>query len=138
MTSGVTSRQTLSKSERISKQLLIDELFGSGRSTSMTSFPLRVVFMEKGQRAGNPAVQIMVSVPKHLLKHAVDRNRVKRQVREAYRLQKASLTELMNGRADMQLLMAFIWMDSELHPSSEVTRKVGNLMLRIGERLCKQ
>lgn len=138
MTSGVTSRQTLSKSERISKQLLIDELFGSGRSTSMTSFPLRVVFMEKGQRADNPAVQIMVSVPKRLLKHAVDRNRVKRQVREAYRLQKASLTELMNGRADMQLLIAFIWMDSELHPSSEVTRKVGSLMLRIGERLCKQ
>ena len=104
----------------------------------MTSFPLRVVFMEKGQRADNPAVQIMVSVPKRLLKHAVDRNRVKRQVREAYRLQKASLTELMDGRAGMQLLMAFIWMDNNLTDSQKVELCVVNLLRRIAERIGKE
>lgn len=137
MTNGVPSRQTLSKCERISKRLLIDELFGSRRSTSMTAFPLRVVFIEKAERGDNPAVQVLVSVPKRYLKHAVDRNRVKRQVREAYRKQKQSLVELMDGRTDKQLLVAFVWIDSALHPSDEVHQKVGNLLLRIGERLCR-
>ena len=137
MTNGVPSRQTLSKCERISKRLLIDELFGSRRSTSMTAFPLRVVFIEKAERGDNPAVQVLVSVSKRYLKHAVDRNRVKRQVREAYRKQKQSLVELMDGRTDKQLLVAFVWIDSALHPSDEVHQKVGNLLLRIGERLCR-
>ena len=53
----------------------------------------------------------MVSVPKRCLKHAVDRNRVKRQVREAYRTNK----HLLQPKEGQALLIAFIWMDNQLH-----------------------
>ena len=57
----------------------------------MAAFPLRVVYVNKERAHGEVPVQILISVPKKRFKHAVDRNRVKRQVREAYRLHKQVL-----------------------------------------------
>ena len=61
----------------------------------MAAFPLRVVYVNKERAQGEVPVQILISVPKKRFKHAVDRNRVKRQVREAYRLHKQVLYEAL-------------------------------------------
>ncbi len=76
--------------------------------------------------------QLMISVPKRNFKHAVDRNRVKRQVREAYRHNKQLLT-LPDGKC---AAMAIIWLDNRHYTSLTVTAKVCNLLKKASESLC--
>ena len=121
-----------SKRERIISKRLIEKLFENGHSHSLTVFPLRAVYQVFNSSGDNPA-QILVSVSKRHFKHAVDRNRVKRQIREAYRLNKRRLGSPMpQGR---QLAIAFIWMNGELLPSTRVTNSVTTILKKIGERL---
>ena len=80
-------------------------------------------------------VQVLVSVPKKHFKRAVKRNRVKRQVREAYRKHKSFVTLRVNEQTDKQLLIAFIWLSNELMNSVTIEQRVCNLLQRIGERI---
>lgn len=122
---------SLGKEERISSMKLIDKLFQGGHSRSMTAFPLRLVYMKYVREGACPPAQMLVSVPKRCFKRAVKRNRVKRQVREAYRTNK----HLLQPKEGQALLIAFIWMDSTLYPSEAVEHKVKNLLIRLNERL---
>ena len=122
---------------------LIDRLFVGGGSKSMSCFPLRLVFMvldhndealeNNGANADVADAQMLVSVPKRCFKHAVDRNRVKRQVREAYRRHR----DLYENPEGKYLAMAFIWLDHQHHDSAEVDENVGGLLRRLGEKLAK-
>ena len=125
---------TLPKKERLCNRKEIDQLFG-GSSRSLAAYPLRVVYtmVPRGQD-GVPA-RMMVSVPKRCFKRAVKRNRVKRQVREAYRRHKDTLTDAMAGKDDRQLLVAFLWIDSRPHDSRNVEAKVENLIRRMAEKI---
>ena len=112
---------------------LIDELFGGGHSRSVAAFPLRAVFMQRPRGAHDEPLQMLISVPKKYFHHAVDRNRVKRQVREAWRLHKSLLAEAL--ASDKQLLIAFVWTSDTLLPTSAVHERVANLTRRITEKL---
>lgn len=91
MTAG---KHTFGKEEHIVSKLQIDRLFSKGGSRALSAFPIRVVYRLYDRPEYDPvAVQVLLSVPKRHLKHAVARNRVKRQLREAYRLQKEILAE---------------------------------------------
>ena len=120
---------TFSKRERIVSRKLIEQLFSKGSSHSTSAFPLRIVYIEV-QRDKEP-VQILVSVSKRHFKHAVDRNRVKRQVREAYRHHKQLLTERIPD--DKALALAFIWLADELFDSRRVERSVKRLLEKVAE-----
>ena len=61
------------------------------------------------------------------------RNRVKRQVREAYRLNKDILLQALADQPH-GMVLAFIWLDKELHSSEEIGRKMRNLLHRIAEK----
>jgi len=117
-------RQTFSKSQRLCSRTLIDRLFAHAGSKSVTAYPIRAVF----RKADTEQTQILLSVPKRLFKHAVDRNRVKRQLREAYRTQYQSLLP-----ADQTLHIAFIWLSDKHHPSAVIAAKMRNLLNRIAE-----
>ncbi|MBQ7420909.1 MAG: ribonuclease P protein component [Prevotella sp.] len=125
----------LSKEERICSKKLIDRLFGGGLSHSMAAFPLRVVYLEMEQNEKEPLVQILVSVPKRCFKRAVKRNRVKRQVREAYRYHKKILTDVLLEGDNRRIALAFVWLDDKLYASSDVEQRVVNLLERVSERL---
>jgi ribonuclease P protein component len=101
-------KHTLKKEERISSQKEIDFVFAQGNS--FTVFPLRIVYLERRPIAGGE-VAIFVSVPKRKFKHAVDRNYIKRLIREAYRLNKRSLEWIKNK--DTGLLIAFLFVGNE-------------------------
>ena len=136
--------ERFSKRERLCSKKLIDTLFGTGRSHAMTAFPLKVVYRlvdnvtETTASAGavtETNVQVLISVPKKHFKRAVKRNRVKRQVREAYRKHKSYVTLRVKELTDKQLLIAFIWLSNELTDSVTVDQRVYNLLQRIGERI---
>ncbi len=124
---------TLNKRERMVSRKLIETLFGGGCSISMAAFPLRVVCMKKERNGDDAPVQLLVSVSKKRFKHAVDRNRVKRQVREAFRMHKQLLYEALP--VTDQLLIAFIWLSNQHCPTQVVDKRVTNLLQRIVEKL---
>ena len=130
---SAAERFTLSKEERICSKKLINELF-TGNGRSMTVFPLRVVFMKRTIVDDQPRAAMLVSVPKRYFKHAVDRNRVKRQVREAFRRNKSIITQNLTDDHDA-VAMAFVWLTNEKYPSSEVENRMVRLLTRISECL---
>ncbi|MBL4569060.1 MAG: ribonuclease P protein component [Flavobacteriaceae bacterium] len=76
---------TLGKEERLKSKKLIEKIYEQGKSIKV--FPLRMVYLQTVHTSEFPA-QVGVSVPKRNFKHAVDRNRIKRLLRETYRKQK--------------------------------------------------
>ncbi len=123
------------KRERLCSMKLTDRLFNGAGSLSMAAFPIRMVWIEKEREAQEPPVQIMVSVSKSHFKHAVKRNRVKRQLREAYRLAKLPLMEKIEKTPQRTLLIAFIWLADELYSSAAVASRMEQLLLRLMEKL---
>lgn len=128
---SAAERFTLSKEERICSKKLINELF-TGNGRSMTAFPLRVVFMKRTIVDDQPRAAMLVSVPKRYFKHAVDRNRVKRQVREAFRRNKSIIIQNLTDDHEA-VAMAFVWLTDEKFPSSEVENRMVRLLTRISE-----
>lgn len=126
---------TLKKRERLCSMKLIERLFNGAGSHSMAMFPIRVVWMEKERDEHEPPVQMLVSVSKRHFKHAVKRNRVKRQVREAYRQAKSPLYVQLEQTPQRAVLIAFIWLSDELYSSVEVAGCMQKLIQRIKERL---
>jgi len=114
---------TLSKEERLCSRKVLEELFRGGHQ-SVSAYPIRAVFMPSEQTG----VRVMFSVSKRHFKRAVKRNLIKRQLREAYRLQKELLQPLEGG-----LDIALIWTSNELLPTDKVSQKIHNILQRIEE-----
>ncbi|MGB3607814.1 MAG: ribonuclease P protein component [Psychroserpens sp.] len=74
------------KKEKLKSQKLIEQLFSEGKSVS--AYPLRLVYLKTNFEVDNIQFKTGVSVSKRNFKKAVDRNRIKRLLREAYRLNK--------------------------------------------------
>ena len=122
---------TFPKAEHLCLKKEIEELFTAG-SQSATLFPLRTTFRVKPYSGNGPRVKVLISVSKRKFKHAVDRNRAKRQVREAYRLQKHVLLErLPEG---MALNMAFIWLSDKPVCSQLVHSRMLTALQRVAEK----
>lgn len=92
------------KSQHLCGEVVISQLFREGKTFLV--FPLRVVYrvmprdvetqyIASSKRA---TVKVLTSVPKKQFKHAVDRNRFKRLIRETYRLQKCELVDALDAR----------------------------------------
>jgi ribonuclease P protein component len=84
----MTKRYGFGKKDKLKSRKQIEELFASGKSFSMP--PLRVTYRFL-PADHDPGLQVGVTASKKYYKKAVDRNRVKRLIREAYRLQKEEL-----------------------------------------------
>jgi ribonuclease P protein component len=87
---------SLSKNEKLKSRKQIDDLFATGKSVSV--FPVRVSYKFSPAMEEESILQIGVTASRRNFKRAVDRNRAKRLLREAYRLQKTALVQLMNER----------------------------------------
>ncbi len=111
----------LPRSERLKSRKTIGRLFDRNEAgnASFPAFPLRVVlFREKEEGSAYP--EILISVSKRSFKKAVDRNRIKRLIREAYRLQKTPLP----GKT----YMAFLFTGKEVPGFGQVERAVGAIL----------
>ena len=104
------STAKFSKGERIVSRRQIEKLFGGG-NRSMAAYPVRMVYMSMSRASHDEAVQVLVTVSKRHFKHAVRRNRVKRQLREAYRANKHLLYDVLQHMPDRSLaLMKSGWL----------------------------
>lgn len=79
-------RYGLCKADKLCSATAIAMLFGSADSYAALSYPLRVVSRPNAGRRSGGDVAFMITVPKKRLRHAVDRVKMRRRIREAYRL----------------------------------------------------
>ncbi len=126
------TRNTFKKSERLCSRILMDHLF-QGDNRTASSYPIRAVFLPV-EEAVQKGVSILISVPKKRFHDAVDRNRVKRQIREAYRKNKHALVEQV-AQSGKGLLVAFIYVAAEIESTEYVEKRVVRLLDKIGAEL---
>lgn len=124
---------TLRKPERLHYDKVIGRMFQDA-SGSFTVFPLRVVYL-KDRSLGVPS-SILVSVSKRRFKHAVDRNRIKRQIRESFRLEKDDLNAFLEAH-DERLAIAFVYLSSEHTDTELIHRSVRSSIKRLKAQLDK-
>ncbi|EON78489.1 Ribonuclease P protein component [Lunatimonas lonarensis] len=103
------------KSERLHSRKSIKELFD--KSSSFFLFPFKVIFFPLDSL---PADRVLISVSKKRLKKAVDRNWIKRRIREAYRLNK----QLLAGKPGSHKHIGIIYVSSELMDYKEINKKL--------------
>ena len=116
------------KQERLSSKKLIDALFTKGASFYFYPFSIRFLFVDE-----NEAHQFMVSVSKRNFKRAVDRNRIKRLVRESYRLNKHLLDDVIpKGK---YLLIAYIYTGKEIHSFDFIKSKLVDSFGRLKSKI---
>lgn len=136
------------KSERLNSAKVIDQLFqgNSGRESiggSLAAFPLRCVWKAIEIRNSDLVpVSVLIVAPKKRLRHAVDRNRMKRQIREAYRLHKHILWDAVEKRSEatgecFMVAMALLCISDAPVESLRVEKAVVKALTRIAEALQK-
>jgi ribonuclease P protein component len=102
------------KEERLNKEIWIKELFEKGSSFHL--YPFRVIYLPH-PKPDWPCSQVLISVSTRNFKKAVDRNTIKRRIREAYRLNK----QVLHG--DQKWLIAYIYTAKEINPSPLIHEK---------------
>lgn len=116
------------KTEHLCWQRDITQLFHT-KNKAIMAFPFRLVFHWVDRTPDEPAMKVLLSVSKKKRRHAVDRNRCKRQLREAYRLHKHLLWTKIP--ADRCLHLGFVW----ISPNNENSALVHKRMHKTLEQL---
>lgn len=125
-----TQRFTFSKEERLCSENIIDSLFSKGES--FVHYPFRIVYIVNPEGQDELAT-MMASVSKKRFKRANKRNLLKRRIREAYRLNKQSLYDVLT-RNESRIALAFLYLPKDIKSSEEIHRKMEEtLTLLIGK-----
>ena len=117
-------RQTFNKLERLKSKKRIEQLFTDGKS--LKAFPLKLIFLQL-EHDSPVLIQAGVSVSKRNFKSAVDRNRIKRLMREAYRKNK----EIVHGSEDTKKhIFMFIYQGKKEPTYEQIEQKMKELLTK--------
>jgi len=120
-------KQTFKKEERLSGKKSIAALFGEG--SGFFVYPFKVVFLTVPDECPVP-VQLLISVSKRNFKKAVDRNKIKRLIREAYRKNKHILCDDLSVHSK-SLFLGFIYNAKTIMEYKEIERKIILILQRL-------
>lgn len=111
---------TFKKEEKLFKINQIEALFSKG--ASFFSYPFKLLWIEIDEDEVYPA-RLLISVPKKNFKRAVDRNHIKRLIREAYRLNKSVLYDCLNNH-QIKINIAFIYTQKDILSFHEIEKQM--------------
>lgn len=113
-----------SKQERLSGKKDIEELFAKGSSFRLQSFVIKYLIVPKSVGLN----QILISVPKRKFKRAVDRNLIKRRIRESYRLNKSILSS-----QESDYIIGFIYLSKSILTFHEIQDQLIKALQRLNK-----
>jgi ribonuclease P protein component len=116
---------TFPKSERLCSKIVIDELFANGSARRSGGFTVKFLRLHSDDTSVE-LPKVLISVPKRFQKHAVDRNRTKRLIREVYRKHKAELLSSTNIHA-----MAIIYASTKVPDYAFVEQHLPQILEKI-------
>jgi len=122
---------SFAKAEHLCGDKRITKLFTRG--DAFIAYPLRVVYLIE-PRNDMAAASIMVSVPKKRFKRAVKRNRLKRLMRESYRLNKQELIEALDDK-QLQIHVAFNYVSEDVLDFGAVEKKMKIALQRLKDKI---
>lgn len=125
---GEHKQLSLSKSERLKNVKQIDYLFGN--AVVYKAYPLIFSYLMPENLQQSP-VQMLFSAPKRIFKKAVDRNRVKRVLRDRFRLLKPDFIEALNGK---NLQAAFIYTSRETIDYRQIDKSMKKIIRELHDK----
>jgi len=123
----VAKQFTLGKNERLKSRKSIEQLFSEGKK--IITAPYKILY-QLTRSAGSPSLLFGTGVSVKNFKKAVDRNRIKRLTREAYRLQKLTLQEKIKTNG-ARLNVFFIYTGKEVPAYNELYKKMGVVLKKL-------
>lgn len=123
------TRHTFGKAEKLVSRKLMNQLFSEGKSFFIP--PFKVLWLDTPIDAKTPA-QLLISVPRRNFKHAVDRNRIKRLVREAYRLHKNPLYAVLSSQG-IQCVIALVMTGRNMPDYKEAEEIIMLILQRLSD-----
>ena len=124
-----------SKEEKLKSQKVIQRLFEERQSIHY--FPLRAIWSKITPRLNSYPAQVAITVPKKRFSKAVDRNRIKRQIREAYRLSKPILYEKLTP-FEAQYGIMFIYTGKKMPSFKELHKSLKSIRKTLVKEIKKQ
>jgi ribonuclease P protein component len=125
---------TFKKEERLCNKKLIDTLFHNG--SSFLCYPFKVSWLE-ADLPGTFPVQIVFAVPKRRFKRAVDRNLIKRHMREAYRLNKQQYLYGPLNIHGKKIIISLGYIGKELLVHALAEKKMIRLLKQLADEIAK-
>ena len=121
-------KYTFKKAERLKSRKIIERIFNR-EGHSLVTFPILTVWLETPLNSNFPA-QATFSVSKKKFKKAVQRNRIKRLMREAYRLNKSKFYESLSAK-EKQVAVMFVYIAKEEMTFEEIESKMKQGLKRL-------
>ena len=118
-------RNTFPLKEHLKSKRVIEQVYANG--ASVTSYPMRAIFIEQPANEQEPTACILINVSKKRFRHAVDRNLVKRRIREAYRTSKHPFIEALENNGK-KMAVAIIYIDNKHNSTAFIRKKMGKLL----------
>lgn len=119
---------TLPRKEKLKSKKLIDQLFIEGKSVS--NYPIKLIFL-KTELPFDVTIQAGVTVPKKNFKNAVKRNRIKRLLRESYRLNK----DLIFNNSEGGFAFLFIYLGRKMPEYQEIDENLQAVLHKFKKKI---
>lgn len=119
------------KKQKLCNEKAIKKMFSNGKSFVVN--PFRLVWI-KEERNNDVVIKSILVAPKKKLNLAVDRNLVKRRMKEAYRLNKVDLESYLKSK-NIQLSIAIIYQQEEILPFKVIEEKIKLILSRLKEEI---
>ncbi len=119
------------KSERLSSKLIIEELFSKGQSFYIE--PFKIIWLEYPLNF-NLETQVLIAVSKRYIKKAVHRNKIKRRIKEAYRLQKYQLLNALSN-SGKQYVFALLYTSKQINDYHAIKNKILLILQRLEKEI---